>query len=551
MCGIFALLYNESPDDKLLENIQNAFMLGKKRGPESSTFLNHVESSFILGFHRLAINGLDSVSNQPITQQAKDLICNGEIYNYKELFKSHKILPKTNSDCEIILRLYEKMGTSCISMLDGVFSFVLYDKNKRQMMIGRDPYGVRPLYMCYYKNKNIGFSSDIEPLLFDKNIERLYNFSPGTYALFQFSWCDESWEMTHHERYFFNTSYILPLHTETRPIEYYMYNFVEKMKNAVQKRVNNCEREVACLLSGGLDSGIISALVNRMYKEKTGNILETYSIGLKNASDLEFARQMSEHIGSNHHEIIMSNDEFIQSIPDVIKDIESYDTTTVRASVGNWNIGKYIAQNSKAKVIFNGDGSDELAGGYLYFNACPNDTAFHEETLRLLEEINRFDVLRSDKSISSHGLEPRTPFLDKEMTRFYLHIPIQYRNHNEDKTMEKYFIRKAFELYDPDLLPHDILWRKKEAFSDGVSSVEKSWYEIIQEHLDVEYGLSKYQGSEYNKPRTREQIYYRTIFEEYFTEHSVTLIPSFWMPRFVKNATDASARTLKLYDTKS
>ena len=555
MCGIYALLYHETPDELLLEKIQSAFMCGKKRGPESSVFLNHASSSLILGFHRLAINGLNNESDQPITHQKNHIICNGEIYNYKELFKQQKIKANTDSDCEIILRLYEKNGPSCVSRLDGVFSFVLYDEEKKQLMVGRDPYGVRPLYMCYYKNKNIGFSSDIKPLLFDKNIEKIYNFEAGTYALFNYNNEERFWYMSHHERYYFNTSYIPIVQHETkvRPIEYYMHTFVEKMKESVQKRVNNCERDIACLLSGGLDSGIVSALVNRMYKEKTGNVLETYSIGLNNASDFEFAKKMSQHIGSKHHEIIVSNDDFIKSIPDVIRDIESYDTTTVRASVGNWNIGKYIAEHSNAKVVFNGDGSDELAGGYLYFNACPSDQAFHEETLRLLTEINRFDALRSDKSISSHGLEPRTPFLDKELTRYYLSIPIQYRNHNKTKTIEKYFIRKAFELYDPELLPPDILWRKKEAFSDGVSSIEKSWYQIIQEHLDesVTCELSSYQGSSHNRPETREQLYYRTIFEQQFTDHSVHLIPSFWMPRFVKNAKDASARTLELYDTKS
>ena len=188
--------------------------------------------------------------------------------------------------------------------------------------------------------------------------------------------------------------------------------------------------------------------VHRMYKEKTGHTLETYSIGLEGAEDLAYARIMSIHIGSNHQEIIVSNEDFIESIPDVIRHIESYDTTTVRASVGNWNIGKYIASHSKAKVIFNGDGSDELTGGYLYFHECKSNEDFHNETMRLLSEINRFDVLRSDKSISSHGLEPRTPFLDKELTRFYLSIPIQYRNHNktpneDGSIVEKYFIRKS------------------------------------------------------------------------------------------------------------
>lgn len=552
MCGIFALLYQNM--DIFDVSLNNSFMLGKKRGPEFSTFTKINDTTILFGFHRLAINGLDTISNQPITKHNTHLICNGEIYNYKQLIEQQGMQTTTHSDCEVISHAYHSLGPQCVSMLDGVFSFILYDEIKKQVMVARDPYGVRPLYMCYYIDGTIGFCSDIEPLLFNKNIKNIYNFPPGTYALFVVQ-NSKKWNMIHHERYFFNTSYILPITNEIKPIEYYMKTFVSYLHKAVQKRVENCEREIASLLSGGLDSSIISALVHRMYKEKTGLTLETYSIGLEGAEDLAYARIMSSHIGSNHQEIIVSNEDFIASIPEVIRHIESYDTTTVRASVGNWNIGKYIASHSKAKVIFNGDGSDELTGGYLYFHACKSNEDFHNETLRLLSEINRFDVLRSDKSISSHGLEPRTPFLDKELTRFYLSIPIQYRNHNETPNedgsiVEKYFIRKAIELYDSTLLPHDILWRKKEAFSDGVSSLQKSWYEIIQDHMEI-ISTSFEHAYGHNIPNTKEQAYYRRLFEDYFTNHCSTLIPHYWMPNFVENATDASARSLQLYDTKS
>ena len=536
MCGIFAILYCD--DDTCEQHlIDPYFMKGKKRGPEISSIRN-VQPDILFGFHRLAINGLDVISNQPIQSNQNQLICNGEIYNYKQLFQKQELEQVTNSDCEVIVKSYEQIGTHCINTFDGVFSFILYDHTNNQVIVARDPYGVRPLYMCMYKNKNIGFSSDIEPLLFDKNIQHIQPFQPGTFAIFKKS-TERFFNQIHHERYFYNISYMPG--SSQKPIEFYMYHALEYLKSAIYKRVNNCEREIASLLSGGLDSSIVCAYVNRFYKKKTNQTLETYSIGLKNGEDLKYASMVAKHIQSNHTEHVVSNDLFIDSIPNVIKDIESYDTTTVRASVGNWNIGKYISEKSNAKVIFNGDGADELMGGYLYFHYAPNDEEFDKEQKRLLSNISRFDVLRCDKSISSHGLEPRTPFLDREFTKIYLSIPVEYRNHTNDNKCEKYLIRKAIELYDPSLLPIEVLWRKKEAFSDGVSSLEKSWYEIIQDNL------KKKELETQDETISLEQNYYKQLFNSYFPncEH---IIPYYWMPKFVKTATDSSARTLDIYN---
>ena len=546
MCGIFALLYSNNENTTNVENIEKYIMKGKKRGPENSVIEKYkkTDSTIIFGFHRLAINGLNSQSNQPIKYKKTKLICNGEIYNFQNLFNSFSITPKTNSDCEIISCLFDLCKMNCVSLFDGVFSFILYDEKNNKIYVARDPYGIRPLYECYYENNNIGFASDLEPLCFQK-IKYIRAFPPGSYATYDFDSTKKCWNMKHHEKYFFNTSY-LSFINEHKTIEYYMYNFIIKLKYAIEKRVNNCERNIACLLSGGLDSSIISAYVNKFYKKKNSGKLETYSIGLLNGEDLIYSKKVASHIDSNHHEIIMTNKDFITSIPNVIKDIESYDTTTVRASVGNWNIGKYISLNSEAKVIFNGDGADELAGGYLYFHLCPSDDEFNNETKRLLNDIHIYDVKRSDKCISSHGLEPRTPFLDKELTKFYLSIPIQYRNHTNEKKCEKYFIRKSIELYEPDLLPNEILWRKKEAFSDGVSSQSKSWYEIIQDYLDNSFSYNDF-IYEHNKPTTKEQHYYRKIFSNTYPNICDKLIPYFWMPKYVKDSYDASARTLNIY----
>jgi asparagine synthase (glutamine-hydrolysing) len=243
---------------------------------------------------------------------------------------------------------------------------------------------------------------------------------------------------------------------------------------------------------------------------------------------------VADYVNTNHHEIIVTEDEMFEAIPEVIKAIESYDTTTVRASIGNYLIGKYIKEQSKHKVVFNGDGSDELFGGYLYMNKCPDSIEFDKETRRLLKDIYMYDVLRSDKCISSHGLEPRTPFLDKSLVNYVLSLPIEIRNHNTQNGIEKSLLRTAVE--SELLLPPEILWRKKEAFSDGVSSKNRSLYQILQEKISKKTDLEPCIQSE--------KIYYKSLFNKEYPncEH---IIPYYWMPKYVENATDPSARTLE------
>ena len=271
------------------------------------------------------------------------------------------------------------------------------------------------------------------------------------------------------------------------------------------------------------------------------------------SEDLKYAELVAKHLGTKHTSVVVSEEDFFNAIPEVIKAIESYDTTTVRASVGNYLLGKYIKQHSEAKVIFNGDGSDEVTGGYLYFKAAPNDVEFDRECKRLLSNIYAFDVLRSDKCISSHGLEPRTPFLDRGFVDYYLSLPAAIRNTNI--VQEKQLLRRAFKVCDPTLLPEVVLWRRKEAFSDGVSPAQRSWYQIIEARVGVPSSVSLAVSPYYNSlcergqggtvPTTPEQVYYRSLYDSFYPD-SAYIVPYFWMPNFVE-AKDASARTLELY----
>jgi asparagine synthase (glutamine-hydrolysing) len=560
MCGIFAMLNNESFK---IDFVKEQFIKGQNRGPEFSK-LQQFGILCLLGFHRLAINGLNNSSNQPIIIGDVALICNGEIYNYKELYEIMGITPTTQSDCEVIIHLYNKYGMKqTLQMLDGVFAFVLCDINLQnpntKMYVARDPYGVRPLYDLTSQDENKkgirGYASELKMLSeFHKKLPNstVKQFTPGTYSklVMEFK-VSPKWELKK-ENYAYHSTGFSSVVSESsddtinafKKIQHYLYE-------AVKKRVLVTERPIACLLSGGLDSSLITALVNECHKQKSDVPLETFSIGLEGSEDLKYARIVAEYLGTNHTEILLSEKDFIDVIPEVIRTIESYDTTTVRASIGNYLLGKYISENSDAKVIFNGDGSDELCGGYLYMHAAPDAIEFDKECRRLLKDIHAFDVLRSDKCISSHGLEPRTPFLDRTWVQQYLSIHPSLRFHKGNNQCEKFLLRSAFseENYldsnGSALLPKCVLWRTKEAFSDGVSKTTRSLYEIIQENVTSNF-FTFNEKYEHNEPDTEEKKYYREIFESSYRGLG-NVVPYFWMPRYVE-AKDASARTLQIYN---
>jgi asparagine synthase (glutamine-hydrolysing) len=554
MCGILSVLHYHPSLCQSIEDIEENFRKHNERGPEETKFEYEEEYNLVTGFHRLAINGCyKSTSMQPLIINGIQLICNGEIYNWKELSKMCGVDCNTGSDCEIIIHLYIKYGINAtLKMLDGVFAFVLVDFVDESVYIARDPYGIRPLFVW---NLETNFAL---PLVVASELKMANNivkydpkpFPPGHYIRSSLKYKAKNIPSNLRESSVLKYM-VVPYHSISTPIDNTIktveqaYSRVrDALIAAVEKRITkeNRERQAVCLLSGGLDSSLIASLVSKYLRENDMPKLHTWSIGLKGSEDLKCAKIVADHIGSVHHEVVMTEKEFLDSIPNVIEAIESKDTTTVRASVGNWLICREIKKRSDAKVVFNGDGSDEVAGGYLYFHYAPTPLDFDTECKRLLKDIHLFDVLRSDRSISNHGLEARTPFLDLNFVRTYLSIPPSIRDHNNNKQCEKYIIRNAFK--DMNLLPDSILFRTKEAFSDGVSNNTKSWFEIIQEFASKKLSMS-------NKPRA-EKMYYRELFNDFYGKNKSQsmkfVMPYKWMPKFV-DATDASARTLSVYNT--
>ncbi len=558
MCGIWACLgANLDP-----ATVQHLVQKLKARGPECMRVLD--SASFQLGFTRLAINGLTDEGMQPMRQGKYAWMCNGEIYNWKELSARFSVSVKSYSDCEVLGPLFKALGTQTdaptfFRSLDGVFAMVLVDTEAGLAYVARDPYGVRPLYVGYELAKEEdGYSPEharvldaegkprgIRRILFGSELKSLplntlfhvEAFPPGHYACYDLRTLNRVGFEAYHTVPWLKDPNLQTLETAATSLRV-------ALEKAVEKRMMT-ERPVAALLSGGLDSSLIAALVQQNLKKAGAAPLKTFSIGFAGSEDLRYARMVADHIGSEHTEVVMTPDEFWAAVPDVIRDIESYDITTVRASVGNWLVSREIAKRTDCKVVFNGDGSDEVFGGYKYFYRAPSEEAFEAETGRLLQDIHMFDVLRSDRCISSHGVEARTPFLDKQFVAVARAISTQLRR-PDAKHLEKTVLRIA--MGTDDLLPYEVLWRKKEAFSDGVSG-PKSWYEICQEKALEDVGDSwKEKAAVFTHltPQTAEAYFYRVLFSRFYGKAERAAVPYHWMPRWIPGATDPSARTISV-----
>lgn len=533
MCGIF-LYKSDNPISEIIQSkLVTDSLKSQHRGPDNTKYSLQNENIF-LAFHRLSINDTSSNGDQPLMHPNDYniiLICNGEIYNHAILKDKYEIKTNSSSDCEIILHLYKIFGfKKTIEMLDGVFSCILLDlrENFNIIYAARDPIGVRPLY--YGTNTNsYAFASEL------KNIKDLFDninqFKPG-----------HIWD-SHSKEYFcyYNKKIIYNNPIVENNIENIKSNIKELFIKAVEKRTMS-DRDVGCLLSGGFDSSLVAAILSKFYRNKNKK-LQTFSIGLENSPDLKYAQIVADHIESEHHEIVISEKKMLDAIPKVIYQIESYDTTTVRASVPMYLLSKYIKENTNIAVVYSGEGSDEASGSYLYFHNSPDVKSFKNETNRLMEDLHMFDVLRCDKSTAAAGLEVRVPFLDKEFLNYYMNINPELKMPSYN--IEKYLLRSAFDC--DELLPNNVLWRKKEGMSDGVSSHERGWYQIIQEYTDKIYTNDQFEElkKKYlsNPPLFKESLYYRECFnKDYHKFHH--LIPYYWLPKWSGNIVEPSARIL-------
>jgi asparagine synthase (glutamine-hydrolysing) len=538
MCGIWALI-DKKNDIDITQYLADFWSI-KHRGPDNSHF--ETFENVYIGFHRLSIMDTSFKSNQPYVIQEKDrtivFICNGEIYNYIQLDKEYNLNVGT-SDCLVIPKLYQKLGQDEFIKLfqnyevKGEYAFIMFEfdhlKKLTKYIVGRDIVGIRPLYEC--SNNNIDYyCSEMKGMLNYKN--NIKEFPPGNLKIVNCNLFGEDYNYINCKEYIQNIKTINC--DNLMNIEGYLYREIIKKSvyNSIKRRLD-ADRPIAFLLSGGVDSSLVCAISAKII----GQPIRTFCCGLKGSTDMEMARKVAEHIGSNHTEVYFTEQDGLDSLEDVIYTTETWDTTTIRASVGQYLVCKYIAENTDCKVIMVGEGPDEVCSSYLFNYYAPDSESLDMCSKEYVDDLHKYDVRRVDRCCSRFGLEARVPFLDPEFISAYWSIPPESRmpkTHN----MEKYWLRKSFESHN--LLPEQVLWRRKEAFSDGVSGKNRSWYEIIQEYT--------------NKKGMSENEYYDSIFNEYFGVDKRMVLDKYWQPKWdkdgkgINNYIDPSARVLDVYE---
>ena len=516
MCGIVAALELSKP-----EKIRNQVleMSGKirHRGPDWSGIYS--SKNAILAHERLSIVDPKS-GKQPLYSIDKNLIlaANGEIYNHQEIKSNLKSNYEflTNSDCEVILALYNEKGSDFLEDLNGIFSFALYDEKKDFYLIARDHMGIIPLYMGWDKEDNFFIASELKAL--EGYCKEIKLFPPGHY----FSSDDgqlTKWYLRNWEKY----ENVKENSTNISLIR-------ESLSKAVKRQLMS-DVPYGVLLSGGLDSSITTAIAKTYCQKRIETkdqkkawwpSLHSFSVGLKDSPDLLAAKKASEYIGTIHHEIIFTVQEGLDAIKDVIYHLETYDVTTIRASTPMYLMARVI-KSMGIKMVISGEGADEIFGGYLYFHKAPDAEEFHKETVRKLNKLHQYDCLRANKSLAAWGIEGRVPFLDKEFLDVAMTVNPSDKMISEDK-MEKWVLRKAFE----DLLPDEITWRQKEQFSDGVGY---NWIDKLKEVVNNKVSDDLFEKTKenfpINPPLNKEEFYYRTIFKSLFPSDTAAMsVPS-------------------------
>ena len=513
MCGIVCAFNLKQPLEKLRPQLLEMSKNIRHRGPDWSGIFNNDKS--IMTHERLAI--VDPTSGkQPLFSEDKNLVlaANGEIYNHIELRKQFEgsYNFQTKSDCEVIISLYQKKGPSFLDELNGIFGFALYDVEKDEYFVARDHMGIIPLYMGWDENGTLYVASELKAL--EGVCTKIELFPPGHYLHSSNGelkcWYNRDWK-----------EYDAVKDNETD---------IKKLRSALEEAVYRqlmSDVPYGVLLSGGLDSSITSAIAKKYADKRIESNdkdkawypqIHSFATGLEGAPDLVAARKVADHLDTIHHEIKFTIQEGIDAIRDVIYHLETYDITTIRASTPMYLMARAIKAMG-IKMVLSGEGADEIFGGYLYFHKAPSAKDFHEETVRKLDKLHMYDCLRANKSLAAWGIEGRVPFLDKEFMDVAMRINPDDKMINGER-MEKWVLRKAFE----DLLPESVVWRQKEQFSDGVGY---SWIDELKKLVGSFVSDDQMKSVKIDfpdqPPASKEEYYYRTIFQSHFPSKAAAL----------------------------
>lgn len=521
MCSIMGYIGSRIPE----EEFKLGFDMTVSRGPDMSR-IEKLNNGF-LGFHRLAIMGLTDKGMQPFSYKNNKLVCNGEIYGFRpikdDLIKRGYTF-ESDSDCEILLPLYELYGTDMFKMLDAEFALIIYDGEKDSLIAARDPIGIRPLYYGLDKDGKPIFASEPKNLV--GLVGKIMPFPPGHY---------------YKDGKFICYNDIAAVDTVCHDdLEAVCKNIHDKLVTGIEKRLD-ADAPLGFLLSGGLDSSLVCAVSAKLLKKP----IKTFAIGMStDAIDLKYAKEVADYIGSDHREIIITKEDVLKALPDVIALLGTYDITTIRASIGMYLICKAIHETTDIRVLLTGEISDELFG-YKYTDFAPNAEEFQKESQKRVRELHMYDVLRADRCISVNSLEARVPFGDLDFVKYVMSVDPEMKMNKYNKG--KYLLRHAFE---GDYLPYDILMREKAAFSDAVGH---SMVDYLKEYAETKYTDKEFEEKckkyDFAAPFTKESLLYREIFEEKYPGQA-EMVKDFWMPNKEWegcDVNDPSARVLSNY----